>query len=552
MLKNGFVPYAALLKVVILSVSFAWFFGSHSVMADDTGDAAESYGQASHTVVIDGAYLGFQAPDDNVAQSDEMALGDDNDSVDDEDGIFAFPVLVQNGKTYDVNVFASNPSSVDAVLFGWIDFDGNGTFDEDEAANATVAAGTDNGKFKLIWPDLSGISSAYLGTTYVRFRISSDPLSAASSQGAVSNGEVEDYAIEVLLDSDGDDRPDVTDLDNDNDGIPDSVEGQTADTDGDGTPDYLDVDSDADFVPDYVEAGQNPHMPTDSDSDGVADYLDEDSNNDGVPDSEPVDGDADRDSIPDSLEGDVDTDGDGVLDRNDIDSDNDTIPDAIEAGMESGMARDTDSDGIPDYLDGDSDNDGVSDIREANAGELDVKVLDADNDGRVDSQWIIGVNGLVDRAESAPDSGIPLYSIADVDRDGTPDFRELDSDGDGVSDLLEGGGVDSDGDSQVDGTVDSDGDGVIEADNLALINGGFPDVDDDGIPDFQDEDADGSSIPSGDSEGAPGDQSGSEIKTGLSGGAGCSVDSGNGSNGFLFMLMLFSAGVVCRRSSRFY
>ena len=59
--------------------------------------------------------------------------------------------------------------------------------------------------------------------------------------------------------------PDYLDLDSDNDGVPDSVEG-SADSDGDGIPDYLDLDTDNDGIPDVIEAGF-----VDADGDGMHD-----------------------------------------------------------------------------------------------------------------------------------------------------------------------------------------------------------------------------------------------------------------------------------------
>jgi len=50
-------------------------------------------------------------------------------------------------------------------------------------------------------------------------------------------------------DSDGDSVPDLIDVDDDNDTIPDDVEG-TADADMDGIPDCLDIDSDNDGITD--------------------------------------------------------------------------------------------------------------------------------------------------------------------------------------------------------------------------------------------------------------------------------------------------------------
>ena len=67
----------------------------------------------------------------------------------------------------------------------------------------------------------------------------------------------------VKDDSDGDGIDNAFDLDSDNDGILNTVEGGTADTDGDGTPDYLDLDSDGDGCYDVVEAGYD-----DPDGDG--------------------------------------------------------------------------------------------------------------------------------------------------------------------------------------------------------------------------------------------------------------------------------------------
>ncbi len=526
------VPMLSVCRLLICS---AIAFGSHSAMAVDTGDAPASYGQATHTVVPGSPYLGDVEPDDNQPVAGESALGDDSDGLDDEGGVFAFPVLVQNGKSYDTNVFATNNTGADATLAGWVDFDGNGQFDADEFSTAVVPAGTDNAKFKLLWPDLSDISTEFAGTSYARFRITSGPLSAGDAQGPAIDGEIEDYSLDILLDTDGDEEPNITDDDNDNDGIPDLIEGLLVDTDGDSIPDYLDVDSDGDSIPDFIEAGSNPRSPSDTDNDGMPDYQDLDSNNDGTLDQDAVTGDADRDGISDILEGAADSDGDGVLDRDDLDADNDTIPDAIESGRDSVASGspetgdltpvDTDGDGIPDYLDRDSDNDGVPDIREANSGVLNVALIDADNDGQVDASALIGANGLVNVAETMVDSNVPIFAIADSDEDGIRDFRDLDSDGDGVSDLLETGGADTDGNGRVDSSQDTDQDGIVDGSNAQVTDGGLIDVDDDGVPDFQDDDANGSEpadpgttpVPGGSTQNPP------RVETGLSGGAGCSV-----------------------------
>ena len=56
-------------------------------------------------------------------------------------------------------------------------------------------------------------------------------------------------------DWDEDGIPDNIDLDDDNDGILDILEGEDVDTDGDGIPNSKDTDSDGDGCYDAVEAG---------------------------------------------------------------------------------------------------------------------------------------------------------------------------------------------------------------------------------------------------------------------------------------------------------
>ena len=66
-------------------------------------------------------------------------------------------------------------------------------------------------------------------------------------------------------DSDLDGIPDELDLDDDNDGITDVLEGgDTLDTDGDGTPNRIDLDADGDGCNDINEAG----VTTDENNDG--------------------------------------------------------------------------------------------------------------------------------------------------------------------------------------------------------------------------------------------------------------------------------------------
>jgi hypothetical protein len=82
------------------------------------------------------------------------------------------------------------------------------------------------------------------------------------------------------LNNDNDAQGDACDIDDDNNGIPDSMEigdpQAPTDTDADGTPDYHDFDNDNDGVDDLVEIGADPNNPLDVDDDGTPDYMDAD------------------------------------------------------------------------------------------------------------------------------------------------------------------------------------------------------------------------------------------------------------------------------------
>lgn len=233
---------------------------------------------------------------------------------------------------------------------------------------------------------------------------------------------------EKNLDTDGDGIPDYKDLDSDGDGIPDRYEGQTEnngcnlpqDSDGDGIFDFQDIDSDNNGLPDAKEthpdgspySEKNP--PSDTDGDGYPDYADEDNDGDTLLDTEElVNGEA------------VDTDGDGIPDLDDPDSDKDGIPDGLEG------TGDMDGDGIPNFRDTDSDGDGIPDSCEVGKGyKLGDLPVDTDQDGKYDFLDTDSDN------DGIPDGEEDLNKDCVVDFDET-DPRDPDTDGDGVSDLIE-------------------------------------------------------------------------------------------------------------------
>ncbi len=155
---------------------------------------------------------------------------------------------------------------------------------------------------------------------------------------------------ETTTNSDGDTIADHLDLDSDNDGITDNVEGQS--TDGYVAPTGNDADGDGlddayDATPTTGAPGSQGIAPVDTDSDGTVDVLDTDSDNDGIDDVDEAghgatqadidaSGDSDGDGIADVVDdvagrdvndNDVDGSGDFTL----ADTDNDTAPDGSGA-----------------------------------------------------------------------------------------------------------------------------------------------------------------------------------------------------------------------------
>ncbi|WP_297706516.1 FG-GAP-like repeat-containing protein [uncultured Eudoraea sp.] len=89
---------------------------------------------------------------------------------------------------------------------------------------------------------------------------------------------------------------------------------------------------------------------------------------------------------------------------------------------------DNDSDGIANHIDLDSDNDGIYDAVEAGHNQIHTS-------GVINGPF--GANGLANSVETAAESGIINYTIANSDGTDPPDYLDTDSDDDGCSDANE-------------------------------------------------------------------------------------------------------------------
>jgi len=122
---------------------------------------------------------------------------------------------------------------------------------------------------------------------------------------------------------------------------------------------------------------------------------------------------------------------------------------------------DTDGDGICDYLDLDSDNDGIPDAIEA-CCDINLTLEDCRLDNNGDGNYVI-VNG----ENCGVLQGLCANAPVDTDMDGIPDFRDLDSDGDGCADAIEAGIAPGNGNVSVDTYVNSPVDAEC---GLVLLN----------------------------------------------------------------------------------
>jgi outer membrane protein OmpA-like peptidoglycan-associated protein len=205
--------------------------------------------------------------------------------------------------------------------------------------------------------------------------------------------------------------------------------------------------------------------------------------------SDPADDDSDDDGLWDGAEPTDDVDGDGVIGILDCDADGDGVVDGVEAHPVA--PADTDPAGCAEV---DADPSTVTEPNRADSdgGGVPDGVEDRNHNGQIDA-WETNPNDADDDVDSDGD-GIAdvLEGSGDTDGDGTADSLDTDSDGDGLTDAAEGV-ADTDGDGTVDFLdVDSDADGLPDADE------GGGDTDSDGVPDYLDTDSDGDGKPDAD------------------------------------------------------
>lgn len=163
---------------------------------EDFGLAPTSYDASPASHVVGNLKMGSVVTADQTSTKNPTTNSDavSNGSViTADDGTTAFNGAVSfgsSGSTFSSTVSLDGVEAT-ATLCGWIDFNGNGVFDNPSERACTTAAVGDTSA-SLVWTIPATVSSD--GLTYARLRLSYDA-AANSPTGKVSSGEVEDYSI---------------------------------------------------------------------------------------------------------------------------------------------------------------------------------------------------------------------------------------------------------------------------------------------------------------------------------------------------------------------
>ena len=181
----------------------------------DSGDAPATYGEATHTITtissFDGSevkqpYLGSVRPDMDMG-NEKNWLGDDTKEEADEGIDQILPdnlkgqtnqVIKMNRErqgSYILQVQAHTGGAPEAHIYGWIDFNHNGTFEENERSD--LATITKDGPVTLQFNNNNAVDDPSLVELGTRVRISTSSKAIEQPTGIAGTGEVEDFKTQI-------------------------------------------------------------------------------------------------------------------------------------------------------------------------------------------------------------------------------------------------------------------------------------------------------------------------------------------------------------------
>ena len=181
----------------------------------DEGDAPESYGKVMHTIAtVDGVtgakvnqpYLGNVSPDMDENTTLDW-FGDDKATTADEGINQLLPdelkgttnEMIKMDRTrpgnYKLSVQAHLDGASEAHIYGWVDFNQNGKFDEDERSN--LATITQDGTVELTFANSKTYVDPSVKELGARVRIAKKANEIESPTGMAFSGEVEDFKTQI-------------------------------------------------------------------------------------------------------------------------------------------------------------------------------------------------------------------------------------------------------------------------------------------------------------------------------------------------------------------
>ena len=181
----------------------------------DEGDAPESYGKAVHTIAtVDGVtgakvnqpYLGSVSPDMDENTTLDW-FGDDKATTADEGIDQLLPEelkgttneMIKMDRTrpgnYKMSVQAHLDGASEAHIYGWVDFNQNGKFDEDERSN--LATITQDGTVELTFANSKTYIDPSVNELGARVRIAKKANEIENPTGMAFSGEVEDFKTQI-------------------------------------------------------------------------------------------------------------------------------------------------------------------------------------------------------------------------------------------------------------------------------------------------------------------------------------------------------------------
>ena len=181
----------------------------------DEGDAPESYGKAVHTIAtVDGVtgakvnqpYLGNVSPDMDENTTLDW-FGDDKATTADEGINQLLPdelkgttnEMIKMDRTrpgnYKMSLQAHLDGASEAHIYGWVDFNQNGKFDEDERSN--LATITQDGTVELTFANSKTYVDPSVNELGARVRIAKKATEIENPTGMAFSGEVEDFKTQI-------------------------------------------------------------------------------------------------------------------------------------------------------------------------------------------------------------------------------------------------------------------------------------------------------------------------------------------------------------------